>query len=112
MNYIHHIPGRVRVRLTTIKGDPIRCRRLKDWVERQHGVRRAEINPLTGSLLVHYQVGAFPVDRMVTNLKDAGWIASPAPAQPLQHALAKLVLRSVAEALVERSLVALAAAIF
>lgn len=51
---IHHIPGRVRVRLPGARGNHALLRQIKDSLAPQPGVQRVEVNPATGSLLVHY----------------------------------------------------------
>ena len=51
---VHHIPGRLRVRLSQARRNPILLRELHDLVKGFGGVRQVEINPATGSILVHY----------------------------------------------------------
>ncbi len=52
---VHHIPGRLRVKLPRSRRDPALIKELRDFVAGLGGVRRVEVNPLTGSILVHYQ---------------------------------------------------------
>jgi hypothetical protein len=51
---VHHIPGRLRVRLPRSKRDPRMLTELRDFVSELGGVQQVEINPVTGSILVHY----------------------------------------------------------
>jgi hypothetical protein len=51
---VHHIPGRLRVRLPRSKRDPRLLSELREFVAGLGGVHRVEINPATGSILVHY----------------------------------------------------------
>lgn len=52
---VHHIPGRLRVRLPRAHRHPRLLRELREFVEGLGGVEQVEINPTTGSILVHYQ---------------------------------------------------------
>lgn len=52
---VHHIPGRLRVRLPKANRDPDQLRQLREFVQGLGGVHRVEINPTTGSILVHYE---------------------------------------------------------
>ena len=51
---VHHIPGRVRVRLPKSRRDPRLLGELREFVMGLGGVQQVEINPVTGSILVHY----------------------------------------------------------
>jgi hypothetical protein len=51
---VHHIPGRLRVRIPRSKRHPHLLHELRDFVSGLGGVERVEINPVTGSVLVHY----------------------------------------------------------
>ena len=51
---IHHIPGRVRVKLPKAKGDARLLEEIRHSIAPLHGVKRVNINAATGSVLVHY----------------------------------------------------------
>lgn len=51
---IHHIPGRVRVKLPQAKGNLDLLREIQDSIAPLPGVKNVTINSTTGSLLVHY----------------------------------------------------------
>jgi len=51
---VHHIPGRLRVRIPKSHRNPRLFRELQEFVQNLGGVRQVEINPATGSILVHY----------------------------------------------------------
>ena len=52
---VHQIPGRLRVRLPRAERNPRLLDELRGFIESLGGVRQVEINPVTGSILVHYQ---------------------------------------------------------
>jgi hypothetical protein len=51
---VHHIPGRLRVRLPHARRDPQLLGELGDFIRGVGGVHAVEVNPITGSILVHY----------------------------------------------------------
>lgn len=52
--YLHTVPGRLRIRTPSIKGDPAKARELEGIAARIPGVFSAAANPLTGSIVVTY----------------------------------------------------------
>jgi len=51
---VHAIRGRIRLKIGALKGNPDLARGLEERLAADPGVRRAEANPMTGSLLVLY----------------------------------------------------------
>ena len=51
---IHHIPGRMRVKLPQAKGNHQLLLQIQQSISPLSGVKQVEINPATGSVLVHY----------------------------------------------------------
>jgi hypothetical protein len=54
---VHHVPGRVRVRLPRAKRDREFARRVEESLAACPGVRRVEVSPITGSVLIRYDAG-------------------------------------------------------
>lgn len=54
MKYFHHVPGRLRTRLSRLKRNPAYAGKLQSALEGLQGVRDVRINLVTGSLLVIY----------------------------------------------------------
>jgi hypothetical protein len=50
----HVLPGRLRLRVPSLAGDPEGCRNLAARFSNLQGIQAAEANPVTGSVLVHY----------------------------------------------------------
>jgi Ca2+-transporting ATPase len=48
------VSGRVRLRVTAVRGRPALAARLADHVSAEAGIRDARANPVTGSLVVHF----------------------------------------------------------
>ncbi|MHC1728214.1 MAG: HMA2 domain-containing protein [Syntrophobacteraceae bacterium] len=52
--YLHHVPGRIRVRIPSIKYDYAQAEGLQEKLESLTGVTTVYANALTGSVLVNY----------------------------------------------------------
>jgi hypothetical protein len=75
---VHHIPGRLRVRLPRSSRRPDILRDLHGFIRGLGGVREVEINPLTGSILVHYEPeSAAEVESLLARGASSGWEAPP-----------------------------------
>jgi Heavy metal associated domain 2 len=51
---IHHIPGRIRVRVHAIKGCAQKARAIQSELQAKQGVRSVDFNLRTGSILIGY----------------------------------------------------------
>jgi copper chaperone CopZ len=60
--YLHALDGRIRVRLPEIRGDRRTAARLRQTLRTRSGVTAAEVNPLTGSVLVEYDGDCLSAD--------------------------------------------------
>jgi hypothetical protein len=56
---VHHIPGRLRLKVPGAKGNAIFMDQVQAALGSVDGVREIEVNPVTGSVLVHYDPEAF-----------------------------------------------------
>ena len=52
--YVHHVPGRLRVRVASTKGNPAAAEKLVRRLKARKGVRSIAVNPVTGSVLIQY----------------------------------------------------------
>jgi hypothetical protein len=55
----HHVPGRIRIRLINSKGDRAFLEQISQSIAPRPGVRRVEVNPTTGSVVIHYENSQF-----------------------------------------------------
>jgi hypothetical protein len=55
----HHIPGRIRVRLSHAKGDRAFLEQISQSIAPLPDVHRVEVNSTTGSLVIHYEASQF-----------------------------------------------------
>ncbi len=122
-SYIHHIPGRLRIRSGAVRRNETRAAAVKALLEQQPGVRSAQPNTLTGSIVVHYDPAVTDDGAVMSMLRERGYLTpvSPAPVSSavrgarapqtaVAEEIAKKVAGSLVQAAVERSLLALVAA--
>jgi Heavy metal associated domain 2 len=55
---LHATPGRIRLRIPEVKSNPALAREIQEQISGYRGVRRVEANPITGSVLVLYELEA------------------------------------------------------
>ncbi len=52
--YMHHVPGRIRIKIPDIKGKPFYAQELEKKLKLISGVCIVNVNSLTGSVLAYY----------------------------------------------------------
>jgi hypothetical protein len=124
-HYVHHVPGRLRVKAPTLKRNPARAAGACAAITALYGVSSAEANPVTGSLLVTYDPIRIDPRGVLDRLAEDGVIGRdveiPAPSQvsidvgrlaaDATGNLGNALVGVLVEKLVERSAVALVAAV-
>jgi hypothetical protein len=53
---VHAIPGRLRLKVDKVKGDPVFAQKAEDTLRQVSGIERVEAKPLTGSVLIYYDL--------------------------------------------------------
>lgn len=125
---VHHIPGRLRLRVPAIKHSEHHAHTIGDLLRQTDGVLRHALSRVTGSVVVHYAPERLDPQGLLDRLRAA----SPAPAtgtalallptaaplraghggeRPLLQRLGSAVASSLTEKIIERSAVALVAAL-
>jgi hypothetical protein len=54
LKVVHALPGRVRLKVAKIKGNPAMARKAEEKLVKVPGIKQVEAKPGTGSLLIHY----------------------------------------------------------
>jgi hypothetical protein len=67
---VHAIPGRLRLKVDKIKGDPAFARKAQNILGRVPGVKQVEARPLTGSVLIHYELAKILTEEAAMALTD------------------------------------------
>lgn len=125
---VHHIPGRLRLRVPAIKHHECHAHAVGDLLRETDGVLRHALSRVTGSVVVHYAPERLDPQGLLDRLRAALPAPAPgtalallptvAPLQPtngggrsLAQRLGSAVASSLTEKLIERSAVALVAAL-
>jgi len=122
--YIHHTPGRLRVRSAGLKRNSSAADRLREALENLPGVNKVDVSTVTGSVTLIYDSGVIDGDSLKGHLRAHGHLHGaphglPAIAAPRDVAagvgagerIARTVATMLLEKLVEHSALALVAAI-
>lgn len=81
-HYVHHVPGRLRVKTGQLKRSESEAARIRGLLDSTPGVSSCEVNTVTGSIVIGYDVRVTGADRLVALLKDRGHLAATAVAGP------------------------------
>ncbi len=98
--YLHHTPGRLRIKIPSIKRNPAEAVFAAELVESHEGVMRCNANNVTGSLLIQYDQTATDANTVLQLLKDRGYVEGSTAADQSVRQLESIVLR-VGEAIVK-----------
>ncbi len=78
---IHHLPGRLRVRLPMTRRDEPRARLVKDELLGLTGVKDVRVSTLTGSVLIHYDTALANQKLIDSALRRHGFESGGLPAR-------------------------------
>jgi hypothetical protein len=127
--YVHHVPGRVRVKSKAFKNNEENAELARSLFDGLAGVHAIESNGLTGSFLVRYDdsllsssqiLGLLAANGLISHLPDLEWRRAPErlPAnlqdlaiRNLLAALPRIIANIVIEKLLQRAALALVTAI-
>lgn len=121
-HYVHHIPGRLRIRSAAVKKNETKAGAAKALLAGVPGVRSSEVNTLTGSIVVHYDPALMSGPAVTALLRERGYFSHPALPKtpiPLRSAtanefgsqFAKKLATYAIETAIERSVVVLVGAL-
>jgi hypothetical protein len=118
--YCHHVPGRLRVRSSIVKGNPAAAAVAERRIVAFTGVHGVQVSTVTGSLTIYYATGKTGASALMHELHSSGYLPEcnePASRQRSNYAgdaaedLASCVARALAQKALERAIGALIGAI-
>jgi copper chaperone CopZ len=109
IQFIHQIPGRLRVRIPGLKASGSVAGKVQIALSRISGVNAADINLLTGSVVILYDDQAATLDAIIGVL--GVWAFHTRQSEGLGGKAAKMVMSHVLEAAIERLVMASLAAL-
>jgi hypothetical protein len=72
-NYIHSIPGRLRIKSAAIKKNAAEAAKVKTLLGALSGIQGLDINLLTGSVLIRYNCEEITASRILWTLSEGGY---------------------------------------
>jgi hypothetical protein len=119
-HYVHHVPGRMRIRTPILKHNKKRAQAIQALVTAQTGVKTAEVNTITGSVVIHYDPMCTTSTVLFDLLKREGCTGAAdhslatgivSRGNALSSGVSKAVIGAVVENLLKHSATALVAAL-
>lgn len=119
-HYVHHVPGRMRVKTPILKRNDMRARAVQELVTAQSGVNTVDVNTITGSLVIHYDPKRTTSAALFDLLKQEGCAGATdliaatgviSRGNALSSRVGKAVIGEVVENLLKLSATALVAAL-
>lgn len=83
-DYIHHVPGRLRVKTATIRGNEQQALRLRQLLANLHGVLRHKVKTLTGSAVIYYDKVRIQGHTILITLIQHGFVKAESTLPPPQ----------------------------
>ena len=71
-HYVHHVPGRLRVRIPFLKNNPQKIDEVRSVLD-IHGTHKTKVNPLTGSIVITYDSDNVSAQCILDVLKSNGY---------------------------------------
>jgi len=104
---LHHVPGRLRVRLAGLRGNPRATVPLHSELLAIRGVKSASIRAHSGSVTIFYDRGCFEIESFWSTLRRLGYLdaasqtaASASPSSSRMNAVAAAATATIAEVVV------------
>lgn len=72
--YVHQVPGRLRVKIPSLKSNAEKAEQIKGLLEEWNGVQTASVNPVTGSVVVLYDRDALDSEEILEALENHGYL--------------------------------------
>jgi hypothetical protein len=71
--YVHHVPGRIRIKIPNIKYRPHRAQKILTLFEAFNGIDDVSVNKVTGSLVINYDPDVVRPEELLNALKENGY---------------------------------------
>ncbi len=77
--FIHHVSGRLRVKIAGIKHQEHQAKKVRDLFSGLYGIDKISVNTLTGNVVLYYDPSVFSVDQLLNILKYNNLVDSKRP---------------------------------
>jgi copper chaperone CopZ len=114
-SYLHVLDGRLRVKIPETKRSVSKAFQVEQVIRSLSGITRVMANPTTGNVLVLFDSAQLTHDEILSALKKAGYLREEVSTSTFSFqftarmvdTVSHVVARSVAEAVMERAILAL-----
>lgn len=112
-SYLHVMDGRLRVKVPETRRSVSKALHVEELIQALPGIIRVTANPTTGNVLVLFDSEQLTHDEILSALRKAEYLQEPVSTPSFQltsrmvDTVSHAVARSVAEALMERAILAL-----
>lgn len=117
-HFVHHVPGRLRVKSPVLKRNERQAKVAKEYLDSMNGVLSAEVNTVTGSLVIKYDAFLVDGETILNSLHAMGYAQSAtlhrqaySSGMGVGQKVSDTLVNKLLETVVERSAVALIAAL-
>lgn len=116
-SYIHSLEGRLRIKIPQVKGAADKALEVEGHLQHFTGVESVTANPTTGNVLILYNPRLIDQRRLISSLKELGYLSPSSPNAVGAHASAatpgimETVTTTVTASLMEVALTRLVAAL-
>lgn len=101
--YVHHVPGRLRIRSAVVKRNPEAAAFARQRLSAVAGVLSAEVSTVTGSVTLRYDPATISHHAIFAELRRAGYAhGSPAEEGPASPAGPESVVNGYADVIAEK----------
>ncbi|MBN1850645.1 MAG: heavy-metal-associated domain-containing protein [Deltaproteobacteria bacterium] len=74
-HYIHNVPGRLRVKIPSIKGKPQDGLKIQGCLDAMIGIDQVDFSHVTGSVLIHYDPNVIDASKILHQLEKKQYIS-------------------------------------
>jgi hypothetical protein len=72
--YMHHVPGRLRIKIPHIKGTPSKDPEIRELLDKLEGVEKISVNIVTGSVVFYYDADRIQPWQILSALEELKYI--------------------------------------
>jgi len=106
-SYVHMLEGRLRIKVSEMKGSPANTVEIESAISRLKGVSHVKANEVTGNLLVLFDPDLTNHYYIIGTLKDLGYLnEETAPVRRPSTRWSDAVVGPLAQAVIERAILA------
>ncbi len=73
-DYLHALNGRMRIKITEVKGSPAAAEEVTRYLLSCHGIDEVNANPITGNVLILYNANKISQEGILDLLQDASYL--------------------------------------